>query len=61
MECDKWKSIRVLNKIQNLPQPLVDAINEWPNDNDIPLIVPKSLLVIHKGCQKNSKVYNGST
>ena len=43
IECDKKNVIKVLSKIQNCPQLLVDVIDEWPNDNNIPITMPKSL------------------
>jgi hypothetical protein len=43
MECDKRKVIGVLIKIQNLSLTMVDAIDEWPNDNGILITMPKSL------------------
>jgi hypothetical protein len=43
MECDNRKASRVL-RFKICPQSLVDTIDEWPNDNGIPVTVPKSLL-----------------
>jgi hypothetical protein len=57
----KEKQLGYEVRLKICPQSLVNAIDEWHNNNGIPVTMPKSIKIIHKEGQKISKFYGGST